>query len=227
VTIIADNLAALYKQIDNAKQDFGIQHDIMLLAVSKNQPETAIRAAYAAGQVHFAENYAQEALKKIQNTNDCPIYWHYIGNLQSNKTKVIAHHFAWAHTVTNEKLAKKLNEERPDTLPPLNICLQVNISNAPSKIGISCAQAFDLASYCLSLKRIKLRGLMTIPDPAADFEQQYEPYHQLQILLHALIAQGIALDTLSMGMSGDYLAAIKAGATIVRIGQAIFGQRNK
>jgi pyridoxal phosphate enzyme (YggS family) len=200
--------------------------EVRLLAVSKTFPAAAVREAYAGGQVAFGENYLQEALDKMAELSDLPIEWHFIGPIQSNKTRPIAENFAWVHGVDRMKIAERLSEQRPQHLPLLNICLQVNVSGEQSKSGVAPDEVAGLARSVALLPNLKLRGLMTIPSPAADEVAQRLPFAQMRDLLDGLNSQGMALDTLSMGMSHDFPAAIREGATIVRIGTAIFGSRN-
>ena len=199
---------------------------ISLLAVSKTFAADHVRQAYAAGQRAFGENYVEEALDKINTLGDLDIEWHFIGSMQSNKTRKIAENFAWAHTVASEKIAQRLNQQRPASLPPLNICIQVNIDNEAGKSGIAAEQAIELASQINVLPNLKLRGIMGIPKKTADYEKQRKSFHALAQVFMQLDNAGIVVDTLSMGMSADMLAAITEGATIVRIGSAIFGQRS-
>lgn len=199
--------------------------EVRLLAVSKTCPADSIRAAYAAGQQAFGESYLQEALEKIAALADLPLEWHFIGPIQSNKTRPIAEHFDWVHGVDRAKIADRLSAARHPELPPLQVCLQVNISNEPSKSGVAPQEVADLARHVQGLPHLKLRGLMAIPEPAADPAQQRAPFRQLRELLAQLNGEGFALDTLSMGMSGDLEAAVQEGATIVRVGSAIFGAR--
>ncbi len=227
MTAIVSNLQAIRLAIAQSAQ--AAQRDpasIMLLAVSKTFPAAAVREAYAAGQQAFGENYVQEALDKIAALRDLPLEWHFIGPIQSNKTRVIAENFAWVHGVDRLKIAQRLSEQRPPELPALNICLQVNVSGEESKSGIAPAEVAELARAVSQLPRLKLRGLMAIPAPADDESAQRAPFAQLRQLAQAISAQGIALDTLSMGMSHDYGAAIHEGATIIRVGTAIFGKRD-
>ena len=196
-----------------------------LLAVSKTFPAAAVRAAHAQGQIAFGESYTQEALEKIAALADLPLEWHYIGPLQSNKTRPIAEHFAWVHAVDRLKIAERLSSQRPAHLPPLNLCLQVNISGEASKSGVAPGEVLALAQAVAALPHIRLRGLMAIPEPLEGFEAQRVPFRQLRELLDTLRAAGLDCDTLSMGMSGDLEAAIAEGATIVRVGTAIFGAR--
>ncbi len=200
---------------------------IQLLAVSKTQPISAIETAVASGQKDFGENYLQDALEKITALQGRGLQWHFIGAIQSNKTRALAEHFDWVETLASLKHAKRLNEQRPEQLPPLNVCLQVNISAEPQKAGIEASHTLDLAQEILSLPRLRLRGLMSIPAPSTTFEQQRLPHRALAQLLQHLQAQGVDVDTLSMGMSGDLTAAIAEGSTQVRIGTAIFGARLK
>jgi len=195
--------------------------------VSKTCPAAAVREAYDAGLRDFGENYVQEALAKIAALAPLrgEIAWHLIGPLQSNKTREVAANFDWVHSVDRLKLAQRLSEQRPAHLPPLQVCLQVNISGEASKSGVAPGEAAALAHAVAALPRLRLRGLMAIPEPAGDFEAQRAPHRALRELMNALQAQGLALDTLSMGMSADLEAAVAEGATWVRVGTAIFGAR--
>lgn len=226
---IAQHLHEIKHQIARYEKKYHREAgSVALLAASKKQPIEKIQAAYAAGQFAFGENYLQEALEKIQTAQQLRlenIEWHFIGPIQSNKTKKIAEHFAWAHSVASEKIAKRLNDQRPIHLTPLNICIEVNIDAEPTKSGILPRQVEELALYCRTLPHLYLRGLMTIPAPQATFDAQYQTFHQLFLLLQDLNQQGFMLDTLSMGMSNDFEAAIAAGSTMVRMGTAIFGPR--
>jgi pyridoxal phosphate enzyme (YggS family) len=196
---------------------------VQLLAVSKTKTAQAIAFAYQAGQRHFGENYCQEAIKKQQELGAYDITWHFIGPIQSNKTRALAMHFSWIHSVDSFKIAKRLSDQRPLTLPPLNICLQVNISNEPSKSGITLNELPQLCKLVSELPNIKLRGVMAVPMPQDDFELQRQPY---KILYDAVAKLNHPeMDTYSFGMSGDLNAAIAEGATIVRIGTALFGAR--
>jgi pyridoxal phosphate enzyme (YggS family) len=201
------------------------EDSVRLLAVSKTFPTAAVRAAAAAGQLAFGENYLQEGLEKIHALADLALEWHFIGPLQSNKTRAVAENFVWAHTVDRLKIAERLSAQRPAGLPDLNLCIQVNISGEATKAGVAPDAALELARDIASLPRVKLRGLMTIPEPATDFEAQRAPFRRLRRLLDSINAAGLACDTLSIGMSADLEAAIAEGATIVRVGTAIFGQR--
>jgi pyridoxal phosphate enzyme (YggS family) len=200
---------------------------VTLLAVTKTFGPQAVRDALAAGQHAFGENYVQEALEKIESLADVreQLEWHLIGPLQSNKTRVVAEHFDWVHTIDRLKLAERLSAQRPEHLPPLQVCLQVNISGEASKSGVAPEDTLALAEAVCGLPRLRLRGLMAIPEPEGDFEAQRAPHRALARLLFDLNAAGQVLDTLSMGMSADLEAAIAEGATIVRVGSAIFGDR--
>ena len=220
-------LAQIRQRISDAERRFNrVPNSVQLLAVSKTKPEAAIQAAIDAGQTCFAENYLQEAVKKIMHFNNPHLVWHFIGSIQSNKTRDIAQHFHWAHTIDRIKIARRLNEHRPGHLPPLNICLQINISGENSKSGIVPDELIQLADHCSSLPNIKIRGLMTMPAQASDFEKQRVPFRRLRLLFTELQTEYPELDTLSMGTTGDLEAAIAEGATMVRIGTAIFGSRN-
>ena len=209
--------------------DFGAADGVALLAVSKTFDAAAVRGAHAAGQRAFGENYVQEALAKIAALSDLRpgIEWHLIGPLQSNKTKPVAEAFDWVHSVDRLKIAERLAEQRPAWLPPLQLCLQVNVSGEASKSGVLPRDAAALARSVAALPpaRVRLRGLMAIPEPADDFEAQRRPHRALNQLLAALNRAGLALDTLSMGMSADLEAAVAEGATVVRVGTAVFGAR--
>lgn len=198
----------------------------MLLAVSKQQTSKAIEAAYEAGLTNFGENYYQEAKTKIDELHHLPINWHFIGPVQSNKTKGIAAQFGWVHSINRIKIAQLLSQHRPSNLPPLNVCLHINLIDEASKAGILPQHAEELAQAVSLLPNIRLRGLMTIPPPEDDPQQQFTVYTKLCELKTALNKQlGLTMDTLSMGMSDDLIPAINAGATIVRIGRSIFGER--
>lgn len=226
---IADNLQAVHARIERAAQAAQRSPDsIHLLAVSKTFPAEDVRAAFAAGQRSFGENYVQESISKIEALADLrtQIEWHFIGPLQSNKTRPVAEHFDWVHSVDRLKIAQRLSEQRPDTLPPLNVCLQVNVSGETSKSGATPDDVPALARAIAALPKLRLRGLMSIPEPADDLQAQREPHRILRTLFDSLRAEGMVLDTMSMGMSSDLEAAILEGATIVRIGTAIFGKRD-
>jgi pyridoxal phosphate enzyme (YggS family) len=227
MTAILSNLQATREAIAQAaKAAHRNVAEVSLLAVSKTFPASAVREAYSNGQTAFGESYLQEALAKIEVLRDLPLEWHFIGPIQSNKTRAIAESFAWVHGVDRLKIAERLSAQRPPHLPPLNICLQVNVSGEESKSGVAPEEVAHLAQEVVRLPRIKLRGLMTVPAPAANEKEQRVPFAQMRVLLDKLNSQGMALDTLSMGMSHDYPAAILEGATIVRLGTAIFGGRD-
>ncbi len=227
MTAIAANLQAARRAIEDAAQQAKRRADeITLLAVSKTFPAAVVREAYRAGQRAFGENYLQEALDKMDELRDLPLEWHFIGPIQSNKTRAIAENFSWVHSVDRLKIAERLSSQRQPGQPPLNVCIQVNVSGEDSKSGVSPDEAVELALQVARLPHLKLRGLMAIPEPAPDEAAQRKPFAQLRALLHQLNRQGLELDTLSMGMSQDMKAAILEGATIVRIGSAIFGQRS-
>jgi pyridoxal phosphate enzyme (YggS family) len=227
---IRQNLQAITATIIATAQESGRAPDaVQLLAVSKTFGPEAVLEAAEAGQRAFGENYLQEGLDKIRAVQDAGVSgmeWHFIGPIQSNKTRPIAENFAWVHTVEREKIAQRLSEQRPAGLPPLQICLQVNISGEASKSGVAPDEVAALAHKVAVLPNLTLRGLMAIPEPAEHFDQQRAAFAQLRTLYDQLRADGLALDTLSMGMSADLRAAIFEGATIVRVGSAIFGARN-
>jgi PLP dependent protein len=200
---------------------------VTLLAVSKTQSADAVRRAHAAGQRFFGENYVQEALAKIETLADlrASLEWHLIGPLQSNKTREVAAAFDWVHTVDRLKIAQRLSEQRPAHLPPLQVCVQINVSGEASKAGVEPAEASALALAVSLLPRLHLRGLMSIPEAVEGLEAQRSPHRRLRELFEALRSQGLALDTLSMGMSADLEAAVAEGSTMVRVGSALFGAR--
>ncbi len=227
MTAILSNLQATREAIEQAaKAAHRNVAEVRLLAVSKTFPAAAVREAHQAGQTAFGENYLQEALDKIQALRDLPLEWHFIGPIQSNKTRAIAENFAWVHSVDRLKIAERLSAQRPSHLPPLNVCLQVNVSGEESKSGVAPGEVGQLAQAVTRLPHLKLRGLMSIPSPSTEQTAQRIPFAQLQALLNQLNSQGMVMDTLSMGMSHDFPAAIQEGATIVRIGTAIFGTRD-
>ena len=229
MSYITDKLQAVDAQIVAAARNAGRNpSEIALLAVSKTIGPDILLQAYAAGQRAFGENYLQEALDKIAALKDrAPgIEWHFIGPLQSNKTRPVAENFSWVHTVDRLKIAQRLSEQRPTGLEPLNICLQVNVSGEASKSGCTPGDLPALAAAVAALPNLKLRGLMAIPEPAATEAAQRLPLRALRLLAEQLRGEGYALDTLSMGMSADLGAAIAEGATMVRIGTAIFGERD-
>jgi len=226
MTTIASNLQAVYAAMAvTAKKSARDVGEIKLLAVSKTFSPDAIRTAYQAGQRYFAENYVQEALDKVALLSDLAIEWHFIGPLQSNKTRAIAEKFDWVHSIDRLKIAERLSAQRPSDMSPLQICLQVNISNEESKSGVLPKHVSKLAHEITQLPRLTLRGLMAIPAPADDVNVQRQSFSQLRVLYEKLKQEGLSLDTLSMGMSGDFEAAIAEGATMIRIGSAIFGKR--
>ncbi|HQS36706.1 MAG: YggS family pyridoxal phosphate enzyme [Methylotenera sp. 24-45-7] len=225
MTIIAYRLQEVIAAIQHAQDASPFKQQVKLVAVSKAQTADAVREAYQAGQTIFGENYLQEALDKQQLLTDLNIEWHFIGPIQSNKTQPISQNFDWVHSVDRLKIAQRLNDARPADLAPLQICLQVNVSNEDSKSGVAPADLAALASEIKKLPKLTLRGLMAIPAPSKDVTQQTAQFKQVRQCYDALLAQGFALDTLSIGMSDDYLPAIAQGATFVRIGSAIFGAR--
>ena len=200
-------------------------NSVRLIAVSKSQPAAAIRAVAELGQREFGENYVQEALPKLEQLADLKLTWHYIGQLQTNKTRPVAEHFHWVHTLDRERIAVRLNEQRSVHALPLNVCIQVSLEGEPGKGGISKTDLAALARRVTELPRLRLRGLMCIPPPREGFEAQRQLFAELADCARELREQGMPLDTLSMGMSGDLEAAVAAGATCVRIGTAIFGER--
>lgn len=224
---ITQQLAAVRARIAKAEIRYSrTPGSVTLLAVSKTHDADAVRAAHAGGQLHFGESYAQEALQKIVVLPKLPLVWHFIGPLQSNKTRDVAEHFAWVHSIDREKIARRLNEQRPEEVPPLNVCLQVNISGEASKSGVPPAEVAALARVVTTeCPRLRLRGLMAIPAPQPEFDRQRTAFRALRELVEQLRAAGFDLDTLSMGMSDDLEAAIAEGATLVRVGTAIFGER--
>ncbi|WP_070094795.1 YggS family pyridoxal phosphate-dependent enzyme [Pseudomonas sp. GTC 16473] len=224
MSTLADNLSAISARIASAAQAVGRDPaSVQLLAVSKTKPASAIREIHAAGVHDFGENYLQEALTKQQALSDLPLIWHFIGPIQSNKTKAIAEHFDWVHSVDRLKIAQRLSEQRPAGLAPLNICLQVNVSGEDSKSGCTPADLPALAKAVAALPNLRLRGLMAIPEPTEDRATQEAAFASLRKLQEGL---GLGLDTLSMGMSHDLEAAIAQCATWVRIGTALFGARD-
>ncbi|MCP4432558.1 MAG: YggS family pyridoxal phosphate-dependent enzyme [Gammaproteobacteria bacterium] len=223
---IEKNLNLVRQQIKQAAQKYGRNsEEVTLLAVSKRKPVEDIAHAYACGQRDFGENYLQEAQHKMAALSELDICWHFIGAIQSNKTKPLATDFNWVHCIDRFKIARRLSEQRPDGMPPLNLCIQVNIDAEPSKAGIKLDEVPKLANDISSLPRVRLRGLMAIPAPQDDFESQRKSFSLLADMLAQINQQGLDCDTLSMGMSHDMPAAIAEGATLVRIGTAIFGER--
>ena len=227
--MIADKLAQVNARIASACAAAGRPvQSVTLLAVSKTFDATAVAEAHAAGQRRFGENYVQEALDKIAALSalEPRPEWHLIGPLQANKTRVVAEHFDWVHSVDRPKIAERLSAQRPDALAPLSVCLQVNISGEATKSGLAPAEVPGFARAVAALPRLRLRGLMAIPEVAGDLAAQRRPHRALRELFEALRGDGLALDTLSAGMSGDLEAAILEGATMVRVGSAIFGARS-
>jgi PLP dependent protein len=224
MSTIATNLKQIHARIQQTEQIYGREKNaVQLLAVSKTKPASMIASAYQAGQRHFGENYLQEALNKQRELGGYSITWHFIGAIQSNKTKLLATHFDWVHCVDSLKIAERLSLQRPENLPPLNICIQVNISNEESKAGISLNELPDLVSQISQLPNTRLRGVMAIPAPETDFALQREPFKKLVCAVNAL--KNESLTTFSFGMSDDLEAAIAEGSTLVRIGTALFGSR--
>lgn len=228
MTTIGANLQAVRERIARAALSSGRSAcDIRLIAVSKTFPTESISAAHAEGQRAFGENYVQEAVAKITSLSHLSLEWHFIGPVQSNKTRAIAEHFDWVHSIDREKIAMRLNEARPMELPPLEVCIQINVSGENSKGGAAPGTELALARAISALPRLRLRGLMTIPEPTPDADLQRRRFALLRRLKDEITANGIALDTLSMGMSDDLEAAVAEGATMVRVGTAIFGRRQK
>jgi PLP dependent protein len=226
MTTIARNLQSVRQRIARACAEAGRNvNEVTLLAVSKTFGPEAVREAFSAGQTAFGENYVQEAADKIGMLRDLPLQWHCIGPLQSNKTGWVAAHFDWAHTIDRLKIAQRLSEQRRADQPPLQVCIQVNIDGGPTKAGAAPQAVAALAREVAQLPRLALRGLMTIPEPAADFAAQMAVHLRAKALFDQLRDDGLALDTLSMGMTADLEAAVAAGSTMVRIGTAIFGTR--
>jgi pyridoxal phosphate enzyme (YggS family) len=225
MTNISERLQHVRSQIRHAAAIAGRSRDsIQLLAVSKTKPSEEIAALYYFGQRHFAENYVQEGLLKQQQLAGFNITWHFIGPIQSNKTKAIATHFSWVHSVDRFKIAQRLSEQRPEYLPPLNICLQVNISQEQSKSGVNIEELPRLVEEVILLPNLRLRGVMAIPEPESNYSRQRQPYRLLYQAVQQL--QRPELGCFSFGMSGDLKAAIMEGATMVRIGSALFGERH-
>ena len=223
---VRERLAETRNRVASAAMRYGRDpNSVRLIAVSKTQPAAAIRTLAELGQRDFGENYVQEALPKLDELRDLSLTWHYVGQLQANKTRVVAEHFHWVHTLDRERIAVRLSEQRSPHAAPLNICIQVSLEDEPGKGGISKTELAPLARRVLELPGLKLRGLMCIPPPRDGFEAQRQLFGELADCAHQLREQGIELDTLSMGMSGDLEAAVAAGATCVRIGTAIFGER--
>jgi len=224
------NTTSVKRRLQQAARDAGRNpEDILLLAVSKTRTSAQVRLAVDSGLSSFGENYLQEAVEKIDQLTDLSISWHFIGPLQSNKTRQVAEHFDWIHTVDRLKIAQRLSNQRPADRAPLNICLQINIDNEPRKSGLTPEQAIEVASSIAALPNIRLRGLMAIPKPNNEPAEQRQPFARLRALreeINGMLDNSQKLDTLSMGMSGDLEPAIHEGATIVRVGTDIFGPRS-
>ena len=223
---VTENFRKIQDLLAKAAVDAGRPAErIRLLAVSKKKPAEAVREAYAAGQLDFGENFVQEGVAKIAAVAKDDAVWHFIGHLQANKAKAVAQHFQWVHTIDRLKIARRLSAQRPADAAALNICIEVNIDAEASKSGVAVSEVAALAAAVADLPGLKLRGLMCLPAIRDDFEAQRQPFARLRELLESLNRSGMQLDTLSMGMTADYAAAIREGATIVRIGTAIFGAR--
>lgn len=226
MTTIADNLQSVRQRIASACAAAGRDvNEVTLLAVSKTFGPDAVRIAHAHGQRAFGENYIQEAIEKMALLAELPLEWHCIGPIQGNKTRLVAAHFQWAHTVDRLKIAQRLSQQRPPGAPPLQVCIQVNIDGGLAKSGVAPDEALSLAREVAVLPGLQLRGLMTIPEPAPDFAAQVAVHQRARRLFDRLRDAGLAIDTLSMGMTGDLEAAIHAGSTMVRVGTAVFGGR--
>jgi pyridoxal phosphate enzyme (YggS family) len=226
--LLHDNIAKLLRRVRlSAEKSQRGDSDILVLAVSKTRPAADIRAAHGCGLLEFAESYLQEALQKMPELEDLDLTWHFIGPIQSNKTRPVAEHFDWVHSVDRSKIARRLSEQRPPDLAPLQVCVQVNISGETSKSGAALEDLPQLVSEIITLPRLCLRGLMAIPAATGDTELQRQSFARLRTALQQLQSIAPDMDTLSMGMSGDIEAAIAEGATIVRVGTAIFGPRNR
>lgn len=224
--ILKQRIKSVKNRFHQATKLSGRSNDsVILLAVSKTRSAEELIRAYCYGQRHFGENYLQEALQKQRSLANYLVTWHFIGPIQSNKTREIAANFSWVHSIDRLKIAKRLNDQRPRHLPPLNVCIQVNISQEPAKSGVLVGNVLELVTAVSELPRLRIRGLMTIPSIAGEFEAQRRPFRMLRELMDKL--DRFHLDTLSMGMSGDFEAAIAEGATIVRIGTAVFGPRSQ
>ena len=223
---VTENLRKIRDLLAKAAEDAGRSvNDVRLLAVSKKQPVAAIREAAAAGQRDFGENQVLEGVEKITQIADPALVWHFIGHLQTNKTRMVAEHFDWVHSIDRLKTARRLSDQRPDDLADLNVCVQVNVDDEQSKSGVPLADAASLARQVAGLPRLRFRGLMCLPAIRDTFSEQREPFRRLRELADELRDDGLAVDTLSMGMSGDFRAAVFEGSTMVRVGTAIFGAR--
>lgn len=226
MTTIADRLGKVRERISAACGSAGRSvDDVSLLAVSKTCGPDAVRQAHAAGQRAFGENYVQEGIEKIAALHDLPLQWHCIGPIQSNKTRLVAEHFDWVHTIDRLKIAERLSSQRPEGMAPLQVCVQVNVDGGAAKSGVAPGEALELARAVAALPRLRLRGIMSIPEPAPDFEGARALHRQVREVFEQLRGAGLPLDTLSTGMSADLEAAIAAGSTMVRVGTAIFGAR--
>ena len=226
MTMIAQNLHHVQTRITQAcVQAARVGDTVRLLAVSKTFGADAVAQAHAAGQSAFGENYIQEAVDKIQALRHLPLEWHCIGPIQSNKTRLVAEHFDWVHTIDRLKIAQRLSEQRPAHLAPLQVCIQVNVDGGASKSGVAASEALALAQAVAQLPRLSVRGIMCIPEPAPDFVAACSVFARARALFDEIRQAGVLLDTLSMGMSADLEAAIASGSTMVRVGSAIFGQR--
>jgi pyridoxal phosphate enzyme (YggS family) len=220
---IAENLNQVHARMQAACSR--APGSVKLLAVSKTMPADALRQAHAAGQMAFGENYIQEAVDKMRSLADLPLEWHCIGPIQSNKSKLVAENFAWVHSIDRLKIAQRLAQQRPANLPPLQVCLQVNVDGGNNKAGIAPSELLALARAVSVLPQLRLRGLMTLPEPAADFATACAVHRQARLLFESLQAEGFEVDTLSMGMTADLEAAVQEGSTLLRVGTAIFGAR--
>ena len=225
-TTISTQLHQVQQRMHQACEKAGRDpRTVRLLAVSKTFVASQVAEAFAAGQTAFGENYIQEAVEKIAALAHLPLEWHCIGPIQSNKTRLVAEHFDWVQSVDRLKIAQRLSEQRPETIAPLNVCLQINIDGGPTKSGVAPEEALALAQAVSQLPRLRLRGIMTIPEPSMDFASAIKAHREARALFDALCQSDLALDTLSMGMSADLEAAIAEGSTMVRVGSAIFGGR--
>jgi pyridoxal phosphate enzyme (YggS family) len=226
--LLSDNITKLLERVRlSAEKSQRVTGDICLLAVSKKHPAEAVRAAYRQGLREFGESYIQEAVAKVAELDDLPLKWHFIGPIQSNKTRAIAENFDWVHSIDRSKIARRLSDHRPGEMADLQVCLQVNISGEASKSGVSIEDLPQLVSEVIALPRLQLRGLMAIPAPSNDPTAQRAAFAELRLALEKMQALAPAMDTLSMGMSDDLEAAIAEGSTIVRVGTGIFGSRNR
>jgi pyridoxal phosphate enzyme (YggS family) len=223
---VTENLRKIRDLLDESARDAGRSPEALsLLAVSKRQPVAKILEAAAAGQRDFGENTVQEGIDKVTELADKGLTWHFIGHLQSNKTRPVAEHFDWVHTIDRLKTARRLSEQRPESLGDLNVCIQVNVDDEPAKSGVACDDVLELARGIVTMPRLVLRGLMCLPAIRSGFEEQRVPFARLREIAEMLRDEGFTIDTLSMGMTDDFRAAVFEGATIVRIGTALFGPR--